>query len=178
MLLPRSSRMPLSREVHSCPTGQDGWDNYLLSHHWDRRLKLDVVPRNSNNALNGRRAKRALPWLYLSDLWLDTEIDRRFLASALAKLSYSVEELDEICTLEVAPQLYLNLESIAGEWAGFDQEWLEHQIIHYLNSKDWREKAWNQRSRTMRLAGGDWSEIRAMIKEIRESASRTLKSTR
>jgi hypothetical protein len=145
-----------------------------------RFRRHDNVPQSSliypisQSELDSRRKA----WLYLSDLWLDTEIDKRFLASALAKLSYSVEELDEICTLEVAPQLYLNLESIAGEWAGFDQEWLEHRITRCLSSKDWREKAWNRRSRTMRLAGGDWSEIRAMIKQIRESPDKTMEPTR
>jgi hypothetical protein len=41
--------------------GESGWDDYLLLHHWDRRLRLDSVPMNSNNALEGRRAKRARP---------------------------------------------------------------------------------------------------------------------
>jgi hypothetical protein len=40
--------------------GAHGWDDYLLLHHWDRRLKRDPAPENSNDALSGRRAKRAL----------------------------------------------------------------------------------------------------------------------
>lgn len=39
--------------------GENGWDDYLLLHHWDRRLKLDPPPTHSSNALKGRRAKRA-----------------------------------------------------------------------------------------------------------------------
>ena len=41
--------------------GESGWDDYLLLHHWDRRLRLDSVPMNSSNAFKGRRAKRARP---------------------------------------------------------------------------------------------------------------------
>jgi hypothetical protein len=41
--------------------GESGWDDYLLLQHWDRRLRLDSVPMNSNGALKGRRAKRARP---------------------------------------------------------------------------------------------------------------------
>jgi hypothetical protein len=41
--------------------GESGWDDYLLLHHWDRRLRRDSVSMNSNKALKGRRAKRASP---------------------------------------------------------------------------------------------------------------------
>jgi hypothetical protein len=33
--------------------GADGWNDYLLLHHWDRRRKLDSVPKNSKKAFKG-----------------------------------------------------------------------------------------------------------------------------
>jgi hypothetical protein len=39
--------------------GENGWDDYLLLHHWDRRLKLDSAPMTSNNLFKKRCAKRA-----------------------------------------------------------------------------------------------------------------------
>ena len=41
--------------------GDNSWDDYLLLHHFDRRLKVDRAPANSNNVFKGRRAKRARP---------------------------------------------------------------------------------------------------------------------
>jgi hypothetical protein len=57
---PLRSRLLRSAAMVVCE-GANGWDDYLLLHHWDRRLKLDAVPANSNNAFKGRRAKRARP---------------------------------------------------------------------------------------------------------------------
>ena len=71
--------------------------------------------------------RRKPVWAALSDLWLDTELkddDLRRIAGAMRRSGYGVEELREIYLFEVAPVVYPNLLSVAGEWAGFDEEWL------------------------------------------------------
>ena len=57
---PFRSKLLRSASMVVCE-GANGWDDYLLLHHWDRRRKLDLAPMNSNNALKGRRARRARP---------------------------------------------------------------------------------------------------------------------
>jgi len=75
--------------------------------------------------------RRKPVWIALSDLWLDTELtedDLRRIAEVMRRSGYEVEELREIYLFEVAPVVFPNLLSIAGEWAGFDEEWLVHEV--------------------------------------------------
>jgi hypothetical protein len=69
-------------------------------------------------------------WSELANLYLDTELDDqdlRPMATVLALSPYSLAELREIEVWEVAPVVSSNLLSVAGEWAGFDEEWLFEQ---------------------------------------------------
>lgn len=64
-------------------------------------------------------------WIILSEFFLDTEHSATEILGfgrALAQSPYSLEELRLIERYEVAPVLYLNLLSVAGQWAGFEQE--------------------------------------------------------
>jgi hypothetical protein len=70
-------------------------------------------------------------WTALSGLWLDTEIDPpviRRIARAAINSGYSIVELNEIYLYEVAPVVSANLLIPAGEWAGFDEEWLHAEV--------------------------------------------------
>lgn len=69
-------------------------------------------------------------WQALSDLFLDTDpsLSLEWRARELAKSPYSIEELEEILIREVYPACRGNLLCIAGEWAGFDMDWLEGRI--------------------------------------------------
>lgn len=70
-------------------------------------------------------------WSALSELWLDTELqetDLNHIASAMARSKYSLRELRAIYLYEVAPVVYPNLMTDAGEWAGFNEEWLYSEI--------------------------------------------------
>jgi hypothetical protein len=82
------------------------------------------VPRALDEAEVGRRQP---VWSALSELWLDTELeeeDLRRIAGVMSQSGYRVDELREIYLYEVAPVVSPNLFSLAGEWAGFDEEWL------------------------------------------------------
>src|SRR3954462_7398501 len=77
-------------------------------------------------------------WGALSDLWLDTgltEDDLRRIAGVMRRSGYSVEELREIYLFEVAPVVFPNLLSVAGEWAGFDEEWLGNEVTKQVRRR-------------------------------------------
>ncbi len=89
----------------------------------------------SNEDINTRKPV----WSALSELWLDTELEERDLdriAEIMFQSGYSIEELHKIYQTEVAPIVYINLLSPAGEWAGFDELWLHEKIISALNSRN------------------------------------------
>ncbi len=76
-------------------------------------------------------AARRPVWEALSGLYLDTDVSlslkRR--VDILAASPYSVDELQAILVDEVNPVCRLNMLVVAGEWAGFDVEWLESRIL-------------------------------------------------
>jgi hypothetical protein len=68
----------------------------------------------------------------LSELFLDTELDgtdHDRIAAILVESGYSVEQLAEILYRELLPVLLPNLLSPLGEWAGFDENWLQERIL-------------------------------------------------
>ncbi len=76
-------------------------------------------------------AERRRVWLALSDMFLDTDtaLSRAWRVSELARSPYSLAELEDILVHEVYPVCSANLRSVAGEWAGFDADWLEQRIL-------------------------------------------------
>ena len=70
-------------------------------------------------------------------MFLDTDVSvtRTWRIQQLARSPYSVGEIEQILVEEVYPVLKYNLISVAGEWAGFDQEWLERKILERRASR-------------------------------------------
>jgi len=69
-------------------------------------------------------------WTAFSEFWLDTKLEEtglRSIARIAAASGYSVSELRDIYLYEVAPVVSSNLWTVAGEWAGFDEEWLHKE---------------------------------------------------
>ncbi|MBL6447822.1 hypothetical protein JMN32_15995 [Fulvivirga sp. 29W222] len=67
-------------------------------------------------------------WVALSEFYLDTELqeqDYHFIYKQMKDSGKSIKELKEIDKYEVFPALQSNLNSVIGEWAGFDEQWLE-----------------------------------------------------
>jgi len=83
-------------------------------------------------------ARRAV-WIAMSDLFLDTDVRLFYVSTArvCAESPYSQEELERIFREEVAPVLEPNLLVAAGEWAGFDEEWLVNSISARKPGKGW-----------------------------------------
>jgi hypothetical protein len=75
-------------------------------------------------------------WEALSSLFLDTDtsLARPWRVRLLAASPYTLDELDQILTEEVYPVCRWNLLSVAGEWAGFDLDWLEGRILRRSRS--------------------------------------------
>lgn len=75
-------------------------------------------------------------WAALSDLFLDTELQQyhlAYIARILAESPYSLAEIETILYREVYPVCIPNMLSVAGEWAGFSDEWLEEAILKHVN---------------------------------------------
>ena len=89
------------------------------------------------NAIN--IAERKPVWVALSEIYLDTELqdaDFTNIALTISKSPYGFEEVRQIDKYEVFPVLYTNLLSVAGEWAGFNEEWLIDAISDSINKRN------------------------------------------
>lgn len=109
-------------------------------------------------------------WNALSDFFLDTELDSSDydrIAGILAESPYSTEELRDILSFEVTPVCRFNLFSIAGEWSGFDPDWLNSRI---LPKKDKRPK-WAYAHLHKWIYQRHWKKIADRIDAVRNKNS-------
>lgn len=77
-------------------------------------------------------------WEAFSDFFLDTELDERDycrISETLASSPYDISTLNDILRFEVYPTLIWNLRDVAGEWAGFDRDWLVEQMTPRINKR-------------------------------------------
>jgi hypothetical protein len=91
-------------------------------------------------ALSQDEINRRVPlWMALADLFLDTE-DALFITN-VAKVAnrngFILSEVDTILRWEVRPALYHNLLSVAGEWAGWEEDWLCDHMVQSIRSRHW-----------------------------------------
>jgi hypothetical protein len=108
-------------------------------------------------------------WDALSSLFLDTDTSllRDWRAKTLAASPYSLNELDTILSDEVTPVCMWNLASVAGEWAGFDPEWLKERILRQPARPRW----WSFISRRSALNDKEWRRTRELVESLRAAAS-------
>lgn len=82
----------------------------------------------NNNAKQNkaREHPHAKLWIAMSEHFLDTETRHTLIYSAgvCVQSGLSLDEIEDIFVHEVTPVLRFNLLSVAGEWAGFDEDWL------------------------------------------------------
>ncbi len=110
--------------------------------------------------------------LAISELFLDTSLEEEDfvrLRDILAETKLPMDKLDSIYYEEIAPLLYGNLESTAGEWSGFAPEWLEHEISRRsskgtIGKIPWLDKVWMYW--VTRTTKKDWQKLRRMLLEI------------
>lgn len=108
--------------------------------------------------------RRKPVWSALSDLFLDTDVSlsREYDARILAESPYSIEQIERILLDEVSPACIGNLRSVAGEWAGFPDNWLVEQITTM--------RAKPGSGRRSSLIEDDWLLLRAAIVARRDGA--------
>lgn len=111
-------------------------------------------------------------WLALSDFFLDTELDdrtMRYIANVILESGYTMKETKEILMNDLFPALLFNLHDIAGEWAGFPEEWLLERIDKtqgpnlaqrlYHKANFWMVQGyWNKLSDIMKTELGAWHD--------------------
>ena len=119
--------------------------------------------------------KRKAVWAALSDLFLDTDVslNYEYIAGICAESSFTLEELKEILENEVAPVCSKNLLSIAGEWSGFDEEWLESNIKKGIQA---RQGMFKKLLKPLKNIGFNtyiehhWKKLESIIIEKRKAA--------
>ncbi len=117
--------------------------------------------------------RRRPVWNALSELFLDTALDegdRRRIAVQLHASGYSDSQLEAIYGDEVAPVCAPNLMTVAGEWAGFDPEWLERSILARRRSALSKAGSWVARLFAIPVAGAvrkDFAEVKRLLARLR-----------
>ncbi len=120
------------------------------------------------NATETHIEERMPVWEALSELFLDNELqpaDHERIAQALAATDYSVEEIEVILIAEVCPVCRWNMISVAGEWAGFDRDWLREKISPRLGKRPLLWRLFIYRHRWM--YGRHWNKIKTRLLEIK-----------
>lgn len=115
-------------------------------------------------------ANRMPAWEALSSLFLDTDVslDRDWRARTLARSPYSMAEIEEILTEEISPVCSWNLLSIAGEWAGFDPEWLRDSILWQVKRRPWLSPLGRKRV----VKSREWRATRELVERLRTEENR------
>lgn len=107
-------------------------------------------------------------WDALSEFFLDTELepnDYERIAQRLAASAYSENEIEDILVCEVCPVCRWNMVSVAGEWSGFDEEWLKEKIGARYGKRFRFQFLFASRHRWMYAR--HWNKVKSRISEIR-----------
>ncbi len=109
-------------------------------------------------------------WVALSDLYLDTDVTLSYdhIVRTLAASPYPLDALHEMLMYDVHPALYMNLMSVAGEWAGFDEAWLLERIEAVRRQPRWRRRISHW---FVRDIGVQWRALVPMILAARSAAA-------
>ena len=109
-------------------------------------------------------------WDALSTLFLDTDtsLTRPWRVRQLAASPFSVAELEAILLDEVHPACAGNLLSIAGEWVGFDPEWLERRIRRAVKSPFQRLRRYSL-GRRLTKRSAEWAHTKAGVAAFRRA---------
>ncbi|MDL4862870.1 hypothetical protein NPJ88_011035 [Halomonas elongata] len=103
-------------------------------------------------------------WLALAPLWLEREpreTDYARMVEVIQRHDLSVQELEWVFRLELAPVLSRQQMSVASEWRHFDDHKLMRLLVaHNLRLKGWRRKTWALFSGlTTMMARHRWNEL-------------------
>ncbi len=130
--------------------------------------RIDGVLKSAAEDLPNRRPV----WEALSDMFLDTDVSlsTAWRVSVLVASPYPVNDLEKILVDEVYPICKYNLRCVAGEWAGFDQKWLEEEILRRMTSR-WRFLHLMTAGRLASCVPSEWSLTKTAIISARKERS-------
>jgi hypothetical protein len=125
--------------------------------------------------LDEQQIQARLPlWEALSSLWLDTELtdwDLEWIARVMNESGLTIEELWRVYSREVAPVVYMNLYSVAGQWSGFSPDWLRTEIVRNLRDRPRRTRFWTlfpiTRCLMLSQTDDDWKKLVAIVRRHR-----------
>jgi hypothetical protein len=113
-------------------------------------------------------------WEALSELWLDTELTDAFMegiARVMDESGLTIEELWRVYSYEVAPVVYMNRYSFAGQWLGFSPDWLRTEIVRNLRDRPRRTRFWTSfpitRCLMLSPTDDDWKKLVAIVRRRR-----------
>jgi len=119
------------------------------------------------NAPAAATDERLPVWEALSEFFLDTELNAdnyERIAAQLARSRYSEAELQDILWYEVYPACKWNMFSMAGEWAGFGEEWIMQNIAP---RKDKRPRFFHWKPFHSGFFQDHWDAVRKRVAELR-----------
>lgn len=76
-------------------------------------------------------------WVALSDTFLDTELTDdayRRIAETISASAFHKDEARAIYREDVAPAFAINLLATAGEWSGWDEQYVRERVLEARNS--------------------------------------------
>jgi hypothetical protein len=120
------------------------------------------------NAIEAQIEERLPVWDALSELFLDTALqpdDYDRIAKILAASPYPENEIEEILISEVGPVCGPSFFFIAGEWLGFDSQWLKTKIAPRIG-KTVRPK-WLYKLRYFWAYLVWWNKVRKLVAKAR-----------
>ncbi|MWJ27491.1 hypothetical protein GPM19_04590 [Halomonas sp. ZH2S] len=107
-------------------------------------------------------------WLALAPLWLDKEPGERGYAHMVAVIEaheMTLQELEWLFRLEMAPVMSRHQMSVASEWRKFDDRKLMQQLVtHNIKLTGWRRKSWALFSGlTTMMVRHRWNELMGRV---------------
>jgi hypothetical protein len=125
--------------------------------------------------LDEQHIQARLPlWEALSDLWLDTQLSDAYMegiARVMDESGLTIDELWRVYSYEVAPVVYMNVYSFAGQWLGFSSDWLRTEIVRNLRDRPRRTRFWTlfPITRCLMLSQTDhaWKKLVAIVRRRR-----------
>jgi hypothetical protein len=126
----------------------------------------------TRSTLSEAEVQRRLPvWFALADLFLDTWFDPPYyekIAATLRASGFSEEELRMIFYDEVTPAFAFNLFDIAGEWAGWHEQFVRERMLATIRKNEGLNLlGWFSKWRLKRYVDSEWEKLRPLVSRSR-----------
>jgi hypothetical protein len=106
-------------------------------------------------------------WCALADLFLDTWFDPPYyerIAATLRASGYTEAELRSVFYEEVAPAFAFNMFDVAGEWAGWQEEFVHDRMLEVIRKKNrLNVLGWLGKRRLRRYVDREWEKLRPLL---------------